>query len=93
MVVFGRDSCTRIIACQSLGFSAFHEHWPYWIGPFIMASYNTRIVRRSNALLGWAYGRAFRYHEVTDFGARAKAPFAATGMAVASAIRASAVLM
>ena len=52
----------------------------HWTGPFIMASYNTRIVRRSNALLGWAYGRAFRYHEVTDFGARAKAPFAATGM-------------
>ena len=52
----------------------------HWTGPFIMASYNTRIVRRSNALLGWAYGRAFRYHEVTDFGARTKAPFAATGM-------------
>lgn len=52
----------------------------HWTGPFIMASYNTRIVRRSNALLGWAYGRAFRYHEVTDFGSRAKSPFAATGM-------------
>ncbi|GAB0023260.1 trans-acting enoyl reductase family protein [Helicobacter pylori] len=52
----------------------------HWTGPFIMASYNTRIVRRSNALLGWAYGRAFRYHEVTDFGSRATSPFAATGM-------------
>lgn len=52
----------------------------HWTGPFVMASYNTRIVRRSNALLGWSYGRAFRYHEVTDFGTRAKAPFAATGM-------------
>lgn len=52
----------------------------HWIGPFIMASHNTRIVRRTNALLGWRYGRAFRYHEVTDFGRRASAPFAATGM-------------
>lgn len=54
----------------------------HWTAPFIMASYNTRVVRRSNALLGWRYGRAFRYHEVTDFGTRAKAPFAATGMTV-----------
>lgn len=52
----------------------------HWTGPFIMASYNTRVVRRSNALLGWRYGRAFRYHEVTDFGSRAKSPFAAAGM-------------
>lgn len=52
----------------------------HWTGPFVMASYNTRIVRRSNALLDWAYGRAFRYHEVTDFGTRARSPFAATGM-------------
>lgn len=39
-----------------------------WTGPFVMASFNTRIVRRSNALLGWAYGRRFRYREVTGFG-------------------------
>ena len=52
----------------------------HWTGPFIMASYNTRVVRRSNALQGWRYGRAFRYHEVTDFGSTAKSPFAAAGM-------------
>jgi short subunit dehydrogenase-like uncharacterized protein len=40
-----------------------------WIGPFVMASFNTRVVRRSNALQGWAYGRQFRYREVTGFGA------------------------
>jgi short subunit dehydrogenase-like uncharacterized protein len=39
-----------------------------WVGPFVMASYNTRIVRRSNALQGWAYGRRFRYREVVGFG-------------------------
>lgn len=45
-----------------------------WTGPFVMASFNTRIVRRSNALQGWAYGRKFRYREVTGFGAGPGAP-------------------
>jgi short subunit dehydrogenase-like uncharacterized protein len=39
-----------------------------WIWPFVMAGINTRVVRRSNALQSWAYGRNFRYREVTDFG-------------------------
>ena len=33
-----------------------------------MAPFNTRIVRRSNALQGWAYGSGFRYREVMGFG-------------------------
>ncbi len=37
-----------------------------WTGPFVMASINTRIVRRSNALTDYAYGRDFRYKEVTS---------------------------
>ncbi|MFZ0161689.1 MAG: enoyl-ACP reductase, partial [Kineosporiaceae bacterium] len=36
--------------------------------PFVMASFNTRIVRRSNALAGWSYGRGLRYREVMDAG-------------------------
>lgn len=39
-----------------------------WTGPFVMAQYNTRVVRRSNALLGWAYGRELRYDERMSFG-------------------------
>ena len=39
-----------------------------WTAPFVMAGYNTRVVRRSNALTGWSYGREFRYHEVSDTG-------------------------
>ncbi|MFC6007964.1 saccharopine dehydrogenase family protein [Angustibacter luteus] len=39
-----------------------------WVGPFVMASFNTRIVRRSNALQGWAYGRSFRYRELAGYG-------------------------
>ncbi len=52
----------------------------HWTGPFVMAGFNTRIVRRSNALLGWRYGRAFRYREVVDFGSGVKAPVLASGM-------------
>jgi short subunit dehydrogenase-like uncharacterized protein len=51
-----------------------------WSAPFVMAEFNTRIVRRSNALLDWAYGRGFRYREVTDMGRSASAPFLGAGM-------------
>lgn len=33
-----------------------------------LAPYNTRVVRRSNALQGWAYGRRFRYAETMSVG-------------------------
>jgi short subunit dehydrogenase-like uncharacterized protein len=36
-----------------------------WTAPFVMESINTRVVRRSNAILGFPYGRAMRYREVT----------------------------
>jgi short subunit dehydrogenase-like uncharacterized protein len=39
-----------------------------WLGPFVMAAINTRIVRRSNALQDWAYGRRFRYRETMAMG-------------------------
>jgi short subunit dehydrogenase-like uncharacterized protein len=48
-----------------------------WVGPFPMAGINTRVVRRSNALQDWAYGRQFRYREVTGFGASPAAPLLA----------------
>lgn len=52
-----------------------------WLGPFVMASTNTRVVRRSNAVLDWAYGRAFRYREVMSFGSGPTAPVKAAGLA------------
>jgi short subunit dehydrogenase-like uncharacterized protein len=56
-----------------------------WFGPFVMASVNTRVVRRSNALQDWVYGRRFRYREVMEFGAgvmgRVKALGVGGGMA------------
>jgi short subunit dehydrogenase-like uncharacterized protein len=39
-----------------------------WTAPFVMAPYNTRIVRRSNALQDFAYGRSMRYGEVMGCG-------------------------
>jgi short subunit dehydrogenase-like uncharacterized protein len=52
-----------------------------WIAPFVMATFNTRIVRRSNALQDWAYGRGFRYREVTGLGDGRLAPVIGAGMA------------
>jgi short subunit dehydrogenase-like uncharacterized protein len=55
----------------------YSEDLGTWFGPFVMAPVNTRVVRRSNALQDWAYGRRFRYREVMAFGSgltgRAKA--------------------
>jgi short subunit dehydrogenase-like uncharacterized protein len=51
-----------------------------WVAPFVMASYNTRIVRRSNALLGHAYGPGFRYREVMSVGTSPLAPVLAGGV-------------
>lgn len=39
-----------------------------WTAPFLMAMINTRVVRRTNALLGYPYGRDFRYDERVDAG-------------------------
>lgn len=39
-----------------------------WVSTFVMASHNTKIVRRSNGLLGWVYGKNFRYRETMSAG-------------------------
>jgi short subunit dehydrogenase-like uncharacterized protein len=49
----------------------------FWTGPFVMAAVNTRIVRRSNALLDYAYGRRFEYGEQMSVGRSFAAPIAA----------------
>jgi len=46
----------------------FDKESQSWIGPFIMASINTKVVRRSNFLISHAYGKSFRYDEATIFG-------------------------
>jgi len=49
-----------------------------WTAPFVMASFNTRIVRRSNALQDWSYGRGLRYGEVMGCGRGPMGAVAAT---------------
>jgi len=47
-----------------------------WTSPFIMAAINTRVVRRSNALLGFPWGEDFRYDEALLNQSRGKASLA-----------------
>jgi short subunit dehydrogenase-like uncharacterized protein len=46
----------------------------HWTTGFVMASINTRVVRRSNALQDWSYGRRFRYSENMSLGSSSLAP-------------------
>lgn len=41
----------------------FDKDFNSWTAPFVMAAINTRVVRRSNALLDFPWGRNFRYDE------------------------------
>ena len=43
--------------------SRFSHDAERWTTPFVMAPINTRVVRRTNALLGYIYGRDFCYSE------------------------------
>jgi len=67
----------------------YSEELGTWFGPFVMAPVNTRVVRRSNALQNWAYGRRFHYREVMAFGSgfmgRAKALGVGGGLAALTA--------
>lgn len=54
-----------------------------WVSPFVMAAINTRIVLRSNALLGYAYGKNFQYEEAVLTGPNATGWLAAKGLSVA----------
>ncbi len=53
----------------------FDKELGEWTAPFVMSAINTRVVRRSNALLGFPYGRDFRYEETMSLG-RGPAGFA-----------------
>ena len=58
----------------------YHHGLETWTAPFVMGIVNMRVVRRSNALLNYAYGRDFRYNEATN-----------TGPGIAGRMRATAV--
>jgi len=52
-----------------------------WLAPFAMGTINTRVVRRSNALQQFAYGRQLRYRELMLTGGLPLGPVAAAGVA------------
>ncbi|MEW5742200.1 MAG: saccharopine dehydrogenase NADP-binding domain-containing protein [Myxococcota bacterium] len=65
---------------------AYDDFVQRWTGPFVMAAINTRVVRRTNALLDYPYGRHFRYREVSAIpkglkGAAVAASLAGLGVA------------
>ncbi len=53
-----------------------------WVAPFVMSSFNSRVVRRSNALQGHRYGRELRYREVVRTGTSPLAAVTAAGVAL-----------
>lgn len=55
----------------------FDEDFDSWAGPFIMASINTRVVLRSNALIDGFYSENFKYDEAMLAGAGKKGKKAA----------------
>lgn len=54
-----------------------------YTAPFIMGPFNSQVVRRSNALMAWSYGRDFRYRELVATGQSTAAPFRAAAISAA----------
>jgi short subunit dehydrogenase-like uncharacterized protein len=63
----------------------FDEILGAWTAPFVMAGINTRIVRRSNAIMGYPWGKDFSYTEAvlagTGFRGRLNAIVLSAGLA------------
>ena len=60
-------------------FAEYDQDFRQWTGPFVMAGINTRVVRRSHALLGYPWGSGFRYDEAVLTG-NGPAGFAKAGL-------------
>lgn len=65
----------------SIGISQYDNDFKSWTAPFVMEAINSRIVHRSNALSGAAYGKNFTYSEalLTRNGAAGRAVAAGIG--------------
>ena len=53
---------------ENINGAQFDEDFDQWIGPFVMAAVNTRVVHRSNALSNNTYGEDFSYSEAMLMG-------------------------
>jgi short subunit dehydrogenase-like uncharacterized protein len=62
--------------------AVYDPDFEQWTSPFVMAAVNTRVVRRSNALLNFPWGKDFHYNEAT----LCKSRTAAIGAAVAGKV-------
>jgi short subunit dehydrogenase-like uncharacterized protein len=65
----------------SLSAVAYDPDFRRWQAPFVMAGINTRVVHRSNALSGFAYGRDFLYDEAMLMGDGMRGRMRAYGLA------------
>lgn len=59
----GKQPDFGVVRESDIGGASASDGEDVWAGPFIMAGSNTRVVRRSNALLGYEYGDKLRYSE------------------------------
>ena len=86
-----RDAEPDLGAQPDHGFVSLDEYGEKggFAGPFVMASCNTRVVRRSNALQGFAYGPRLRYREFmyTGKGLKGRATSYAIGAALGVGIK------
>ena len=85
------DSAPADIADQADPVSPHHDDdFNAWLGPFVMGPVNTRVVRRSAALLAAAgdaaYGDGFRYQEYQRLGRGPLAALAGAGLSLAGAL-------
>ncbi len=71
-----------ITEASPLGDMVIAEFEGRWLGPFFMAPFNTRIVRRSHSLFEHAYGKDFQYREALAMGAGWRAKLKAQGLLV-----------
>ena len=75
----------RGVRQPSVSFAGYDDDFGAWIAPFVMAGINTRVVHRSNALSGYAYGQGLRYDEAVIAGRGVAGGLAATGISAAMA--------
>jgi short subunit dehydrogenase-like uncharacterized protein len=66
---------------ENVGTLEYDRDLQKWVGPFIMAAVNTKVVHRSNALLGYPWGKEFRYDEAMVMGAGIKGALRAATLA------------
>jgi short subunit dehydrogenase-like uncharacterized protein len=65
---------------SDLGGLGYERRLGRWTAPWVMASINARVVRRSNALAGYPYGADFRYREVMSLPGGVRGLLAATAV-------------